>query len=122
VPVFRYSPISSSITYSDLPTSSIYLPQVSKYLGSLKLHLNSLDLYILSTICKHTLYLDSVIRHIIKHKFPLRDRTTLTRIVRSLYLPDPKSLPIRPDYSLAYLQLTIRYRYSYILYYYLVLD
>jgi hypothetical protein len=81
VPLSRYLPMSYSITYSDLPVSSICLPQVSKDLGNLKLYLDPLELCILCTICKYTLYPDSVIWHISKHKVPLRDYTALTSVV-----------------------------------------
>jgi hypothetical protein len=112
VPLFRYLPMLSSTTYSDPPASGICLPQVSKYLGTLKLHLNYPEPCILCTICKYALHPDSVTRHVAKHKFPLRDRAAFTSVVRSLHLPDPKSLPTRPDHSLAHPQLTVRHGYS----------
>jgi hypothetical protein len=78
----------------------------------LKLHLNSPEPCILCTICKYALHPDSVTRHVAKHKVPLRDRAALTSVVRSLHLPDPKSLSKRLDHSLAHPQLTVRHRYS----------
>jgi hypothetical protein len=115
VPLFRCLPMSCSTACSDPPTSGICLPQVSKYLGTLKLHMNSSEMCILCTICKHAHYLDSITRHVAKHKVPLQDRAALTSVVRSLHLLDPMSLSTRPDHSLAHPQLTVRHGYSYTL-------
>jgi hypothetical protein len=112
VPLFSYLPMSCSTAYSDPPASGICLPQVLKYLGTLKLHLNSPKLCIICTICRYALHPDSVTRHVAKHKVPLRDRAALTSVVRSLHLPDPKSLSTRPDHSLAHPQLAVRHGYS----------
>jgi hypothetical protein len=95
VPLFRYLPISCSTAYSNPPASGICLPQVSKYLGTLKLHLNSPEVCIFCTIYKYALHPDSVTRHVAKYKLPLRERATLTSVVRLLHLPDPKSLSTR---------------------------
>jgi hypothetical protein len=53
-----------------------------------------------------------VTRHVAKHKVPLRGRAALTSVVQSLHLPDPKSFSVRPDYSPAHPQLTVRHGYS----------
>jgi len=103
--------MASAPAVPETTASGIFVPQASKYLNSLKLHLNAPEPAIVCTICKYALHPDSVTRHLGKHKVPLWERAALTRVVRSLDLPDPKSLRVRSDHSPIHPQLAIRHGY-----------
>ncbi|KAK4243174.1 hypothetical protein C7999DRAFT_44957 [Corynascus novoguineensis] len=74
-------------------------------LAALGLVLYTPDSVLICRLCGYALQpkSDCVIRHLAdKHAIPKHMRDGLARFIRSLHLPDPNTLPLRPDWSPAH--------------------
>ncbi|KAL2192351.1 hypothetical protein P885DRAFT_7126, partial [Corynascus similis CBS 632.67] len=78
-------------------------------LAALGLVLHTPESVLICRPCGYALQPNShcVIRHLAdKHSIPKRVRDGLAQFIRSLHLPDPNTLPLRPDWSPAHPDLT----------------
>jgi hypothetical protein len=79
------------------------LEELNKKLEPLSLYLNSPEPAILCRTCKYALKpsetSNTITRHLSKHNISLLQHKQLADFIRTIRLPDPKSLPPRPDGS-----------------------